>query len=132
MRQRHPFWPRAPQSAIDALYATGYFLFSEERVAQARSVFRGMIHLAPEDERGWLALGACYEAQQTPDMALRLYEAARDSARYAPRCELARARILRARGQLDEARGALEEAARAAQGVADRDLQALIAREWVE
>jgi len=130
-RSVRPFWPPAPRSAVDALYATGYFLFTKRQVTHARSVFRGMIHLAPEDERGWLALGACYEAQH-PDLALRLYEAARQSTPSAPRCELARARILRSRGRLSEARYALTEAARGAQQARDADLQALIAREWVK
>src|SRR5580698_1869660 len=126
-----PFWPPAPRSAVDALYATGYFLFAEHQVSHARSVFRGMIHLAPDDERGWLALGACYESQY-PDLALRLYEAARQSAPFAPRCELARACILRSRGRLFEARQALAEAARGAREARDAELQSVIARERVK
>jgi predicted Zn-dependent protease len=131
IRRARPFWPKAPQSAVDALYATGYFLFAEDQVTHARSVFRGMIHLAPDDERGWLALGACYEPQY-PDLALRLYEAARQSAPFAPRCELARARILRSRGRLAEARQALAEAARGARQARDAELQSVIARERVK
>jgi len=131
LRRVRPFWPPAPRSAVDALYATGYFLFAEQHVMHARAVFRGMIHLAPDDERGWLALGACYEAQH-PDLALRLYESARQSTSFAPRCELARARILRARGRLSEARQALTEAAIGAQHARDVELQSVIAREWVK
>jgi tetratricopeptide (TPR) repeat protein len=131
IRRSPPFWPPAPRSAVDALYATGYFLFAEHLVAHARAVFRGMIHLAPDDERGWLALGACYEAQH-PDLALQLYESARQSTAYAPRCELARARILRSRGRLSEARHALTEAAIGAQHARDPELQSVIAREWVK
>jgi tetratricopeptide (TPR) repeat protein len=131
IRRVRPFWPKAPSGAVEALYATGYFLFAERQLTHARAVFRGMIHLAPHDERGWLALGACYEAQH-PDWALRLYEAARQSTAGAPRCDLARARILRSRGRLSEARQALSEAAQGAQRVRDADLQAVIAREWVK
>jgi predicted Zn-dependent protease len=131
IRRVHPFWPKAPRSTVDALYATGYFLFAEDQLTHARSVFRGMIHLAPDDERGWLALGACYESQY-PDLALRLYEAARQSAPFAPRCELARARILRSRGRLFEARQALAEAARGAREARDAELQSVIARERVK
>jgi len=43
--------------AVEALYATGHWLLSQERIAQAIVVFRAMIHVAPHDERGWLALG---------------------------------------------------------------------------
>jgi Tfp pilus assembly protein PilF len=131
LRRVRPFWPPAPQSAIDALYATGYFLLAERHVTHARSVFRGMIHLAPEDERGWLALGACYEAQH-PDLSLRLYEGARQAMPYAPRCELARARILRRRGRFADARLAVGVASRGAQRARDAELQAVIAREWVK
>jgi tetratricopeptide (TPR) repeat protein len=121
-----------PPSVVNSLYATGYSLFAEQRLSHARSVFRGMVHLAPEDERGWLALGACYEANHAPDLALRLYEAAGRVARGAPRCEVARARILRARGQVDEAGHALVEASRLAHVSADAELRELVTREWAE
>ena len=131
IRRVRPFWPSTPRSAVDALYATGYFLLIEQQVVHARSVFRGMIHLAPDDERGWLALGACYETQH-PDLALRLYDGARQSTWHAPRCEVARARILRSRGRASEARDALARAARAARQIRDADLNALIASEWAK
>lgn len=128
IRRVRPYWPQAPQSAVDALYGTGYFLFFENEVSHARSVFRAMIHLAPEDERGWLALGACYEAKH-PDLALRLYEGARQSVPFSPRCGLARARILRSRGRLSEARQALADAAQDARQARDPEMQSVIARE---
>jgi tetratricopeptide (TPR) repeat protein len=121
--------PGASHAAIEALYATGHWLYSQQRYAHALTVFRAMIHIAPQDERGWLALGACHEAQDQEDVALDLYEAAGAVAREAPRCELARARILRGRGRTEEARGAIEEAARVAEEQRDEELRALVAQE---
>ncbi len=120
--------PRPTPRAIEALYATGHWLYSQDRFAHARSVFRAMIHLAPEDERGWLALGACHEAMDQHDVALEIYRTAVGAAT-APRCELARARILRRRGQEAEARLALEEAARIAENTRDDELRRLVAAE---
>jgi tetratricopeptide (TPR) repeat protein len=122
--------PPASENALEALYATGYWLFTQRRTAHALAVFRGLIHLAPQDERGWLALGACYEAQDQHDHALTLYEWASHMGAAAPRCEVARARILRARGQVHEARGALAEAARLAHDLHDDELSAIVASEW--
>jgi tetratricopeptide (TPR) repeat protein len=121
--------PPVSPNAIEGLYATGHWLYSQDRLEHARSVFRAMIHIAPHDERGWLALGACHEAQGQQDIAFELYGAAVASASTAPRCELARARILRQRGQQDEALEAIEEAGRLARELRDDELQALVAAE---
>jgi tetratricopeptide (TPR) repeat protein len=121
--------PGASPGAIEALYATGHWLYSQQRYAHAVTVFRAMIHIAPHDERGWLALGACHELQDQAEIALELYTAASSVAPAAPRCELARARLLRARGRTDEARGALAQASRLAEDMRDDDLKALVARE---
>ena len=118
--------PTVSTDAIEGLYATGHWLYSEDRIEHARSVFRAMIHMAPDDERGWLALGACHEADEQHDIALELYGAAIATTPQAPRCELARARILRRRGQEDEAREALDEAARIAVELRDHELQTLV------
>jgi Tfp pilus assembly protein PilF len=120
---------RASPGAIEALYATGHWLYSQLRIEQAMPVFRAMIHIMPEDERGWLALGACHETQDQSDIALEIYGAATAVAPVAPRCELARARILYARGMRREAHQALAEAARIAEQMHDDDLRALIATE---
>ena len=88
-----------------------------------------MIHLAPRDERGWLALGACHEAMDQHDIALELYAAAVSVAQTAPRCELARARIFRQRGRDREARDSIEEAARIADELRDDELRRLVAAE---
>jgi len=121
--------PTASPAAVEALYATGHWLYSQQRISHALTVFRAMIHIAPHDERGWLALGACHEAQDQPDIALELYGAAGNVAKTAPRCELAKARILRARGRDQEARDAVEEAARVADDLRDEDLRLLVAAE---
>jgi tetratricopeptide (TPR) repeat protein len=121
--------PSASPGAVEALYATGHWLYSQHRYAHALTVFRAMIHLAPQDERGWLALGACHEAQDQADVALDLYLAASSVAPCAPRCELARARILRARGRNEEALGAIQEAARMAEELRDDELRGLVAQE---
>lgn len=122
--------PRATHArAIEALYATGHWLLSQERIAQAVVVFRAMIHVAPHDERGWLALGACHEARAQHSIALELYGAAAEVANAAPRCQLARARILRSRGQLLEASEAIDHAAVLAMKLNDSELQSLVEAE---
>ena len=121
--------PGASAAAIEALYATGHWLYSQQRYAHAVTVFRAMIHIAPQDERGWLALGACHEVDDQADIALEIYVAATTVASAAPRCELARARLLRARGRNEEARGAINEASRLAEELRDDDLRALVAEE---
>jgi tetratricopeptide (TPR) repeat protein len=124
-----PKMPGASPSAIEALYATGHWLYSQERISHALTVFRAMVHIAPYDERGWLALGACHEAQEQQDIALELYTAAGVLAGTAPRCDLARARILRSIGRDTEARDAIDEAARIAEELRDEDLRVLVAAE---
>lgn len=122
--------PGASPGAIEALYATGHWLYSQLRIDHAISVFRAMIHIAPNDERGWLALGACHESKDQHDIALELYAAAAAMTHAAPRCELARARLLRARGREAEANEAIAQAARIAEELHDDELRALVASEW--
>jgi tetratricopeptide (TPR) repeat protein len=130
MRATRATLPPVSSTTIEGLYATGYWLFMQRRVAHALSVFRAMIHLSPYDERGWLALGTCYEAQDQADVALHVYESSFRMLVAAPLCHLARARILRAQGRSKEAQRALVEAARAAQSSPDTALRELIAAEW--
>jgi tetratricopeptide (TPR) repeat protein len=115
--------------AIEALYTAGHWLYSQHRFDDAVTVFRAVIRVAPHDERGWLALGACHEAQDRHDVALELYEEARRVASAAPRCDLARARLFGLLGMDDDARGAFSEAARIAEELDDPDLRALVAVE---
>jgi hypothetical protein len=120
--------PQPSPAALEALYATGHWLYSRDRFAHAQSVFRAMLHIAPDDERGWLGLGACHEALDQEDIALEIYVAAVGAA-VAPRCELARARILRRRGLEVEAYRAVEQAARIAEHQRDDELRQLVAAE---
>ena len=99
--------------ALEALYATGHWLLERARIHDAASVFRGMAVLAPDDERAWLALGACHEALKQTELALDIYGAAQVLTRPAVRARLARARALTLLGRDDEA-----DAARAGAGLA--------------
>ncbi len=120
--------PAPSPEAVEALYATGHWLYSQARFTDAQGVFRALVYVAPEDERGWLALGACHEAVDEDDAAFDLYAAAA-SVTSAPRCEIARARILRRRGDDAEARKALDEVARLAEGHHDHELRGLVEAE---
>ena len=84
------------------------------------------MRLAPADERGWLTLGACHEGIDQPEVALEIYGVGRAVASPAPRCEIARARVLRALGRADESDDAYELAAQAAARASDDDLARLI------
>lgn len=121
--------PEARFKAVEALYAAGHWLYAQQRIDDAVTVFRAVIRIAPHDERGWLALGACHEAQDRHDVALELYDQARRVASSAPRCGLARARIFRTRGMNDDATDAFAEAARIAEDLDDEELRALVAAE---
>ncbi len=105
----------APDAVVEAVYATGHWLFERSRYADAATVFRVMARVAPTDERGWLALAYCHQAVEQDDIALEMLGTARVVAAPAPRCELARARALRALGRVDEADEAFESAAEAAE-----------------
>jgi tetratricopeptide (TPR) repeat protein len=121
--------PTASSNAVDALYATGHWLYSEQRIEHAAAVFRALIHIAPDDERGWLGLGACHEERVQEDIALELYATASSVAGTAPRCDVARARLLKTRGLYGEAREALDQAARTADATRDESLQEIITNE---
>src|ERR1700691_5383150 len=94
-----PGFPRArldEARGIEALYTTGHWLLSQDRPVDAACVLRAMALVAPTDDRSWLALGACHEALGQPEVALQMYGTGRVLARPSVRCDLARARILRA------------------------------------
>jgi tetratricopeptide (TPR) repeat protein len=125
--------PPSPEAtrarALDALYATGHWLLSRERFRDAASLFRGMAMLAPDDERPWLALGACHEALKQAQLALDMYAAGQTLTRPAVRSRLARARVLTQLGRDDEAEGARESAEEVAETFGDDGLIALVSTE---
>jgi len=109
------------QLAVEALYATGHALLCGDRHAEAAGVFRIMLQVVPEDERSWLALGECHERAGHRDVALELYGAA-TCATHAPRCALARFRLLYDMDASDEATEAWEEARELAEREDDPNL----------
>jgi Flp pilus assembly protein TadD len=114
---------------IEALYATGHWLLTQDRPADAACVFRAMALLAPQDERSWLALGACHEALGQPHQAIQMYGTGRVLARPAVRCDVARARMLYASDREDEADLLLEQARETADALDDEVLIELVAAE---
>jgi Flp pilus assembly protein TadD len=126
-----------PQAAVDAsrargleaLYATGHWLLSRGRIADAASVFRGMAMLAPGDERPWLALGACHEALKQTKLAFEIYGVAQVLAGPAVRSRLARARILSSSGRDDDAEAVRASAGEVAETLGDETLVALVSAE---
>ena len=96
--------------SIEALYATGHWLLTAERFADAAVVFRTMALAAPSDERAWLALGTCHEGIGQPELATTLYGIAEAVAPPAIRCTIARGRAMRTLGSEDEAKLSFERA----------------------
>ncbi len=115
--------------SVEALYATGHWLLSANRFADAAIVFRTMAIAAPADERGWLALGACHEGIGQHHIATSLYEIACAVAAPAIRCTIARARSLRALGEDDKATQALEEVRDLVNDRGDDDLLTIVEHE---
>lgn len=112
--------------AIEALYATGHWLYCQERPADAATVFRAMLLCKPHDERGWLALGACHETLTQMDLALDLYAVGCKMAGPAPRCHLARARLLRGLERADEADAEIARAEEIVEQLDDDELRAIL------
>jgi len=117
------------EHGIEALYATGHWLLAQERAEDAACVFRAMALLASKDERAWLALGACHEALAQPHLALQMYGTGHVLAQPSIRCDVARARLLRAGDRADDADALLEQAAEAAESLNDDALVELVAAE---
>jgi Flp pilus assembly protein TadD len=121
--------PVDEKRGIEAFYATGHWLLSEGRAGDSASVFRAMALLAPKDERSWLGLGACHEALDQPELALKMYGTGRVLARPSVRCDIARVRLLRAADKDDEAEAVLEQAAVTADSLDDEALIELVRAE---
>jgi hypothetical protein len=125
---------RAPPGrarAIEAIYAAGHHLLSQERPRDAAKVFRLMLKVAPHDERGWLGLGQCHEKAMQPHVACELYGAGSvvtaNTGTASVRCLLARARILKALGRDPD--DALQAADEVAYELDDEELIALVTNE---
>jgi Flp pilus assembly protein TadD len=118
--------PPSERETADSLYLVGLWLLQRQRYRDAAAVARALVRHAPYDERSWLILGACHEQSEQTELALEMYGVGRALAAPAPRCELARARLLRAHGMHGEASDAYSLAAGAAAQVADDDLAHLI------
>ena len=116
-------------NGIEALYAVGHWLVEQGQYRDAAAILRTMVQLAPTDERGWLALGVCHEQVEQPEVALEMYGTGSALCASSARCQLARARLLRAAGQDDDSAEAYEAAAAAA--THDDELLELIEREQV-
>lgn len=116
---------------IEALYATGHWLFAQNRHAEASEVFRVMAMSKPDDERAWLALGTCHERIGQPRLAVELYGVAASVAAPAIRCAIARGRVLRSLDEDDAARRAFETAYEEAIACGDEDLAGLALQEAV-
>lgn len=123
----------ARRSAVEAVYATGYWLLARDRVAEAAAALRLMVRAEPNDERGWLGLGECHERIGQARIAAELYGAGSVAASRiggpSVRCLLARARVLRSLCRDEEADAALEAAASGAQELNDGALSALVAQD---
>ena len=117
------------ESSIEALYATGHWLLSSGRHADAGKVFQLMTVTAPEDERGWLGLGAAHEGVGQLRIAAELYRLAPLAGAPNVRCAIARGRALRALGQPEAADAILEAATEAAASAGDDAMAALAAAE---
>ena len=116
-------------TSVEVLYATGHWLFTQDRFSDAAAVFRVMLHAAPQDERPWLALGECHEAISQLNLAAELYATGTIAAAPAPRCALARARVLRKLDRTAEADDAFEKALELAEDAGEVNLAALVRRD---
>jgi hypothetical protein len=114
------------EQAVDALYATGHWLYCQERPTDAATVFRAMLLCKPHDERGWLALAACHELLTQTDLALDLYAVGCKIAEPAARCHLARARLLRRLERDAEADAEMARAEDIVERSGDEALRALL------
>lgn len=84
---------------IEALYALAYAKMERESYFDAACLLRLMLHLAPADERAWLALGLCHQKTGQLDAARELYATGSVAAMPSGRCTLALARVLAEQGQ---------------------------------
>jgi hypothetical protein len=78
----------------DALYAVGHWLLEQRRASDALHVFRTLLMSSPNDERGFLGLGASHEQLGNDAAAGGLYALGEAAVTSSFRCSLAHARVL--------------------------------------
>ncbi|HKO52312.1 MAG TPA: hypothetical protein VJV79_31605 [Polyangiaceae bacterium] len=115
--------------SVEKLYGVGFWLYSQERYADAALAFRTLLRAAPSDERGWLALGACHEKIEQPRIALELYAWGAEAAPGSVRCHLARARLLARLERDSDAVAAVATALNVAEETRDEELIRLVQTE---
>jgi Flp pilus assembly protein TadD len=114
------------RQAVEALYATGHWLLSLDRLRPALDVFRTLTIVAPGDERGWLGLGQTHEKLEDERTAEGLYRLACQTLPDSVRCRVAHARALRAIGDTEGATELLEQAADMASDGDDDELVQIV------
>jgi Flp pilus assembly protein TadD len=112
---------RSDATAVEALYALGHSLLLQEQFADAASVFRILLQVAPGDDRSWLALGECHRQAGHTEIALELFSAGTVAVESARGCAVARFRLLHDLGRSDDADTAFDEALVIAERDADHD-----------
>lgn len=113
---------------VEALYALGHWLLSSARTEDAAIVFRTLVVSAPEDERGWLAMGVCHEKLGQLEVARHIYSSARITVPASCRCQFALARLCRILGD-ESAPDELEKAEAIAEEQGDDECIAMIQNE---
>lgn len=124
-----PPGPVSRRAAVEAIYATGHWLLGQDRLPEAASVFRTMIHAEPRDERGWLGLGECHERADQLRIAAEILAAGCAVASSTVRLLLSRARVLASSGYGAEADQCFASAEQAAEDGGDEELQQLVSSE---
>lgn len=64
------------EGAQEALYSIAYTCFKQGQYTEAVALFRTMSTVNPRIRKYWLGLGACYQAMQEYNQALKSYEMA--------------------------------------------------------
>lgn len=121
--------PEDKALAIEGVYSTGHWLFSQERYKDAADVFRAMVTMAPEDERGWVGLGMCHEAFEQLRIAKEIFAAGTTLAKSPLRCAVALVRVLKRLGDDEAAAEILAMADEMAERSIDDDAKLLVDEE---
>lgn len=113
----------------DTLYSLAHREITLGNYRDAATLLRLMLHLAPDDERSWLALGLCHEREGQPGVARELYSAGTVAAAPSGRCALAAARVCLALCKQDEAVEHYESALTAFEALGENELHEIACAE---